>query len=141
MKVSIISYQLSISLPFGDPSSTLLRSFFKISINNSKSSFYLKSLKLTKNQTNSQPRQSFPLETLLLFFCKDTPTIVTNSDYRQLLKKLVSSQPSFSRLGIQASLSALGLSKTFRIAAKAIDLVGNPVGEVEIIVSLFQINA
>jgi len=29
-----------------------------------------------------------------------------------------------------SSLSALGLSKTFRIASKAVDLVGNPVREI-----------
>ena len=46
-----------------------------------------------------------PSETLILFFCKDTPNIVTNSDDRQL-------------------------SKEFLIAAKAIDLVGNPVREI-----------
>ena len=67
---------------------------------------------------------------LFLCLCKDRPNIVNNSDDRQLSKELVSSQPSFSRLGIQASLSALSLSKTFRVAAKAIDLVGNPVREV-----------
>jgi len=67
---------------------------------------------------------------LFLCLCKDRPNIVNNSDDRQLSKELVSSQPSFSRLGIQASLSALGLSKTFGIASKAVDLVGNPVREI-----------
>ena len=67
---------------------------------------------------------------LFLCMCIDRPNIVNNSDYRQLSKTLVSSQPSFSRLGIQASLSALGLSKTFRIATQAVDLVGNPVGKI-----------
>ena len=43
---------------------------------------------------------------------------------------LVFSQPSFSRLGIQASLSALGLSKTFRVAAQAVDLVGNSIQKI-----------
>jgi hypothetical protein len=30
-------------------------------------------------------------------------------------------------------LSALGLSKTFRVAAQAVDVVGNPVGKVDYI--------